>query len=161
MAAVPVIPVIPSATDPIRRGNLRIKSLSLRELESNLSLAVDLTVSNERLSFTSIKDGESPVNMFSALGSTIEIPTLSVSNTLCGDLSTSDMLSVQGDVNVASNMFVKGNVSLGSEVGVVGRTQLLSTLSVGSDFTLNTHASVGGEVDIVGRTQVLSTLSVG
>jgi UDP-3-O-[3-hydroxymyristoyl] glucosamine N-acyltransferase len=179
MAAIPVIPVIPSATDPVRRGNLRIKSLSLRELESSLSLAVDLTVSNERLSFTSIKDGESPVNMFSALGSTIEIPTLSVSSTLCGDLSTSgittlnelsvhgvssqlsvngyvffeDILSVQGDV--------KGKVSLGSEVDVVGRTQILSTLSVGDDFTLNTHASIGGEVDIVGRTQVLSTLSVG
>jgi predicted acyltransferase (DUF342 family) len=52
-------------------------------------------------------------------------------------------------------------LSVGSRTDIAGRTQILSTLSVGNDFTLNTHASVGGEVDIVGRTQVLSTLSVG
>ena len=180
------IPVIPSATDPIRRGNLRIKSLSLRELESNLSLAVDLTVSNERLSFTSIKDGESPVNMFSALGSTIEIPTLSVSSALCGDLSTSgittfnelsvhgvssqlsvngyaffeDMLSVVGDANFGSDMVLFGKASVGGAVDIVGPTQILSTLSAGGDTTLGSAVFVGGEVDIVGRTQVLSTLSV-
>jgi UDP-3-O-[3-hydroxymyristoyl] glucosamine N-acyltransferase len=125
--------------------------------------------------------------MFSALGSTVEIPILSVSSAICGDSSISgtttlnelsvhgvssqlsvngyvfveDMLSVQGDVNVGSDMFVNGNVSLGSEVDVVGRTQILSTLSVGGDATLGSMASIGGDVDIVGRTQVLSTLSVG
>jgi UDP-3-O-[3-hydroxymyristoyl] glucosamine N-acyltransferase len=52
-------------------------------------------------------------------------------------------------------------LSVGSRTDITGRTQILSTLSVGNDFTLNTHASVGGEVDIVGRTQVLSTMSVG
>ena len=47
--ATPALPNIPSALTPANRGNLRLKSMSLRELDDSqsLSLAVDFTVTNQ------------------------------------------------------------------------------------------------------------------
>lgn len=107
--------VIPTATNPANRGNLRLKSLSLREvdLSNSLSLSVDLNVASERLQITAAKGDGSTINMFSALGQTFEVTTLSVSSILASDISasgnlTSSTLSVG---TVTSGLSISGDIT--------------------------------------------------
>lgn len=152
--ATPALPIIPSALTPANRGNLRLKSMSLRELDDSqsLSLAVDFTVTNQRLQLTSSLDDGTSVNMFSVIGSTSEMTTLSVSTILAQDISTSgkifvDELSVNG---VNSDLSVSGNVYapyISVQVADVGTMNIFApdTLSVGGNVVF-----AGGEFRIEG-----------
>ena len=148
------LPVIPSALTPANRGNLRLKSLSLRELNdvSSLSLAVDLTVSDQRLQFTSSLDDGTLVNMFSAIGSTTEVSTLSVSNILAGSISASGEFAL----NTLSVHAVSSQLSVGGETFVpVLSVQLahIGTLNIFEENTLSVAGNVifsGGEFRIEG-----------
>ena len=138
----PALPMIPSALTPANRGNLRLKSMSLRELDDtqSLSLAVDFTVMNQRLQLTSSLGDGTSVNMFSVLGSTSEMTTLSVSTILAQDISTSgkifvDELSVNA---VSSDLSINGNVYapyISVAVADVGTMNIFApnTLSVGGN----------------------------
>lgn len=150
-------PIIPSATNPGNRGNLRLKSLSLREIDSDaLSLSVDLTVLDERLSFTASKADGSRVNMFSAIGGTMELTTLSVSSILAADISASgnfaiNSLSVGG---VTSDLSIQGQLTA-SRISVqdayFGHVEVFgaNTLSVGGNVIFD-----GEKVKIVGESGV-------
>lgn len=152
--ATPALPIIPSALNPANRGNLRLKSMSLRELDDSqsLSLAVDFTVTNQRLQFTSSLDDGTSVNMFSVIGSTSEMTTLSVSTILAQDISTSgkifvDELSVNG---VNSDLSVSGNIYapyISVQVADVGTMNIFApdTLSVSGNVVF-----AGGEFRIEG-----------
>lgn len=140
------LPAVSTVT-PSNRGNLRLKSLSLRELEDTLSLAVDFTVTNQRLQLTSSLDDGTSVNMFSVIGSTSEMTTLSVSTILAENISTSgtlflDELSVNG---LISDLSVGGSIYapyISVQVADVG------TMNVFAPDTL----SVGGNVVFAGGT---------
>jgi len=150
----PALPIIPSALTPANRGNLRLKSMSLRELDDtqSLSLAVDFTLTNQRLQLTSSLDNGTSVNMFSVIGSTSEMTTLSVSTILAQDISTSgkifvDELSVNG---VSSDLSISGHVYapyISVAVADVGTMNIFApdTLSVGGNVVF-----AGGEFRIEG-----------
>lgn len=164
----PALPIIPSALTPANRGNLRLKSLSLRELDDtqSLSLAVDFTVTDQRLQFTSSLDDGSSVNMFSVIGSTAEITTLSVSSILAQNISASgdfalNELSVHA---VSSVLSVGGSIyapHLSVAVADVGTMNIFApdTLSVGGNVVF-----AGGEFRIEGadgKFEVVRQISAG
>ena len=174
------LPIVPTATHPANRGNLRLKSLTLRELDttSALSLAVDLTVEEQRLKFVSNFDSGANTPMFSALGSTLEVDTLSVASIIGTNLELGDgrldvvELSVQG---VSSELSVAGNAYmplLSAQVAHIGTLNIFgaNTLSVGGravfdggdvafsgadgKFEIARQVSVGSHATINGRLSV-------
>mgnify|MGYP002629380408 CR=1 FL=1 len=134
--------VIPSATDATRRGNLKLKSLSLKD-SNNLSLAVDMTVTDERLVIAT-NDGTTTNVMFSVLGTTLEMPTLSVSNTLAGDLSASGVTTL----NILSVHAVSSGLSVGGASLLVGPVVTEDSISVANALTTQGGVSVGGTLDV-------------
>lgn len=148
------LPIMPSALNPANRGNLRLKSMSLRELDDtqSLSLAVDFSVTNQRLQLTSSLGDGTSVNMFSVIGSTSEMTTLSVSAILAQDISTSGTIFVNElSVNaVSSDLSIHGNVYapyMSVAVADVGTMNIFApdTLSVGGNVVF-----AGGEFRIEG-----------
>lgn len=164
----PGLPIVPSALTPANRGNLRLKSLSLRELSdiSSLSLAVDMTVLDERLQFTSSFDNGTSVNMFSAIGSTMEISTLSVSSILAENISASGDFAV----NTLSVHAVSSDLSVGGQSFIpVLSVQVahIGTLNIFEENTLSVGGNVifaGGEFRVEGaegKFEVSRTISAG
>ena len=143
----PALPIIPSALTPANRGNLRLKSLSLRELNDveSLSLAVDLTVSDQRLQFTSSFDDGTSVNMFSMIGSTTEVTTLSVSSILAESISASGNFAL----NELSVHAISSQLSVGGETFVPVLSAQVAHIGTLNIFEQNT-LSVGGNVVFAG-----------
>ncbi len=143
----PALPIIPSALTPANRGNLRLKSLSLRELDDtqSLSLAVDFTVTDQRLQFTSSLDDGTLVNMFSAIGSTTEVTTLSVSSILAGSISASGEFAL----NELSVHAVSSQLSVGE--GIFAPTLSVALAHIGTLNIFETQTlSVSGDVIFAG-----------
>lgn len=184
--------VLPGATNPANRGNLRLKSLSLRELNDSeaLSLAIDVTVQDERLQFTSSFDTGTTVNMFSAKGETMEITTLSVGSILAENISASGdfALNALSVGSVTSDLIVDGGgfmPFLSVQEAHVGTLNIFgaNTLSVGGNavfkggnfsieggegaFTIERQISCGSNIrgqsslSIGGHGDIANTLSIG
>ena len=148
--------VLPGATNPANRGNLRLKSLSLRELNDSeaLSLAIDVTVQDQRLQFTSSFDTGTTLNMFSAKGETMEMTTLSVASILAENISASGnfVLNTLSVGSVTSDLSVGGGVFmpfLSVQEAHVGTLNIFgaNTLSVGGNavFKGGNFSIEGGE----------------
>lgn len=172
--------VLPGATNPANRGNLRLKSLSLRELNDSeaLSLAIDVTVQEQRLQFTSSFDTGTTINMFSAKGETMEMTTLSVASILAENISASGnfALNVLSVGSVTSDLSVGGGAFtpfLSVQEAHVGTLNIFgaNTLSVGGNavFKGGSFSIEGGEGALVIERQIScgsnitgqSSLSVG
>jgi predicted acyltransferase (DUF342 family) len=172
--------VLPGATNPANRGNLRLKSLSLRELNESesLSLAIDVTVQDERLQFTSSFDTGTTVNMFSAKGDTMEMTTLSVGSILAENISASGnfALNALSVGSVTSDVIVDGGVFtplLSVQEAHIGTLNIFgaNTLSVGGNavFKGGNFSIEGGEgaltierqISCGSKITVQSSLSIG
>ena len=153
---------IPSALTATNRGNLRLKSLSLRELDEaqSLSLAIDMTVTDQRLKFTGNLDNGTSVNMFSVIGSTTELTTLSVSSVLVGipGVSASGFVSVSGEstLNQLSVHAVSSDLSVGGSIiapYISVNVADVGTMNIFAPDTLTVAGNVlfeGGEFRIEG-----------
>ena len=161
------LPSIPSAIHPLNKGNLRLKSLSIRELDPSIALStsVDLTLTNERLSFTTSKADGTSVPMFSAIGDVFEVPSLSVHAITSHNLSTADVLTVR----LLSVHAMTSQLSVGGDSFLpVLSTQFahMGTLHLAEEDSLSVagHAVFqGGDLQVQGAGAFESTrhLSVG
>ena len=146
------LPIIPSALTPANRGNLRLKSMSLRELDDTLSLAVDFTVTNQRLQLTSSLDDGTSVNMFSVIGSTSEMTTLSVSSILAENISASGNFAINElSVNAVSSVLSVGGSIYAPHLSVAVAD--VGTMNIFAPDTLSVAGNVlfsGGEFRIEG-----------
>ena len=152
------------------RGNLRLKSLSLRSLDepSNLSVSMDLGFDTttgadpKRLKlrlYDQASDNTDILFMKNDDGlPLLEVPRLSVTSIVSN-------LPVTGDATVDGTLGVTGNTSIGGTLAAGTSTLASATITnnatVGGTLAVTNNATVDGTLGVTGNTSIGGTLGAG
>ena len=151
------------------RGNLRLKSLSLRSLDepNNLSVSMDLGFDTtgtdpKRLKLRLYDQGSDNTDIMFMKNDDgvplLEVPRLSVNSIVSN-------LPVTGDATVGGTLDVTNNTSLGGTLAAGASTLASATITgaatVGGTLAVTNDATVGGTLGVTGDTSLGGTLAAG
>ena len=152
------------------RGNLRLKSLSLRSLDepSNLSVSMDLGFDTttgadpKRLKLRLYDQASANTDILFMKNDDglplLEVPRLSVTSIVSN-------LPVTGDASVGGTLDVTGDTSIGGTLAAGTSTLASATItnnaSVGGTLAVTSNATVGGTLGVTGDTSMTGTLAAG